>query len=1494
MSSMEDCSEYANSNHPQQQHHRHGHHHQQQQQQIHHHQQQQHNQAKLSAVLSSSTLPHHQGQGQLLQSGGPSGSSSTLTRGSRRSSYGPSHYQQQLVPQAVNYHDGLSMADNISVGGGSIISNHSGQRYVPDLHYGTLSNRIIHSERYVIDDSSCLQPPSPAPSNDHYVMGMPSPSPSAHHYPERHYTLQQRTMSPSNSRYRHSLTENYRDISPQCERFIPPPAHFISATNPLAASDSYGYLNSNVHTPVKRYVPTPPPQEPTYQPQTQLMATILTQTAVATSQQRGNHLTNTLPYRFRVKSCPNEQTISTPQSFDTSDHYATPPRVRPQKCASSLTASCSVPNSALSSQTLGAGRQSGQSTEYLLARTPSADFLDQPSCRVATPVSVMSEPNGTASCLHCNTLRRTTGVHQTTQTSGPISPQPLSLSSATESTGRNSPLSPTSLSTPMTTAPSSNSLQHPPHNMHQQLQQHLQQSAQSPSATLTATQSQPQIAIEHYSAHESSDISTIPRNQAKLPQPQSQQLSANSSEQSIMTSSNSRSILVQYQQQNILQQPPAPQQPMQPPPAVQSVPPQQLIPQQVPQMQLQSAQSASPPLVSASPASVSLPGPSMSAQHSPPVSESPASTLQRNAQLIFRPSAPSISRKQRVKEYMKHETAKFFGVDDLNEEYERHKWEDRQKRFAYRRFGQLKDEYDFPLRNNNANNNAAEENAAPIDRPDILPAQSQDERDTEQSRRQRANPRHTYDAASDTFIFKAERKPSVPTVIWNGMSFLVHSITRKRLRKQKQWSRSFAPAHVELTGDDNELCDGLQPIQDDETFFDAPVQPTAQQPNQGQIVDNSRQLFVSENDRGLGATTDSGIINGWRTRSSELHLQAREGANGTLGQRISSHILDGVLDNSMRPIANKIKLLRPNLLDDRYDYRPFFTYWINTVQVLVLVISLICYGFGPIGIGMEYKTAQVLVTSLSLQQVHHQETRNVWIGLKNIDIVHLGAKYGACMRRDSRISEVITKTRKQERETACCIRNDDSGCVQSSQADCSMRGLWPTKTIATWKKWSPGESGPGGRISGSVCGLDPKYCDAPASIAPHEWPDDITKWPICRKNNQFSQRFRFKDHTAEHMICEVIGHPCCIGIYGECRITTREYCDFVNGYFHEEASLCSQISCLNDVCGMFPFIANNYPDQFYRLFTSLCLHAGIIHLVITVAFQHMLMSDLERLIGPLRMAILYIGSGIAGNLTSAIFVPYKAEVGPLPSLAGVLSSLMVQLILCHWKSLKKPHVAMIKLLIIGFTLFGLGTLPWQQNFTGLIAGLLFGIGLTLAFVPFVSVTKHNRKSKLNLIWTCVVVQLIVYALMFIIFYVFPTLFSSLNFIDGNQLSDHNSVHSYHDHYNLYEGYQNYNPGIGNGHGHGHGSGGGIINSGNHIVTTYNVNNNFKSPTSHGGGILYNHHDYGGGGGGGISMSGGINKISSSNNNKKNLLKGISMCEKGQCVQRQPRSADTNA
>ena len=86
------------------------------------------------------------------------------------------------------------------------------------------------------------------------------------------------------------------------------------------------------------------------------------------------------------------------------------------------------------------------------------------------------------------------------------------------------------------------------------------------------------------------------------------------------------------------------------------------------------------------------------------------------------------------------------------------------------------------------------------------------------------------------------------------------------------------------------------------------------------------------------------------------------------------------------------------------------------------------------------------------------------------------------------------------------------------------------------------------------------YCEAPASVAPYIWPDDITKWPICRRKMDVEHLEQTAaGHTAEHMICDIIGHPCCIGIRGQCQITTREYCLFVGGKFHEEAALCSQV-----------------------------------------------------------------------------------------------------------------------------------------------------------------------------------------------------------------------------------------------------------------------------------------------------------------------------------------------
>jgi len=50
----------------------------------------------------------------------------------------------------------------------------------------------------------------------------------------------------------------------------------------------------------------------------------------------------------------------------------------------------------------------------------------------------------------------------------------------------------------------------------------------------------------------------------------------------------------------------------------------------------------------------------------------------------------------------------------------------------------------------------------------------------------------------------------------------------------------------------------------------------------------------------------------------------------------------------------------------------------------------------------------------------------------------MGAKYSPCMRKDATVERALEKSRLEEKETACCIRNDGSGCVQTNRHKCSV------------------------------------------------------------------------------------------------------------------------------------------------------------------------------------------------------------------------------------------------------------------------------------------------------------------------------------------------------------------------------------------------------------------------------------------------------------------------
>jgi len=423
--------------------------------------------------------------------------------------------------------------------------------------------------------------------------------------------------------------------------------------------------------------------------------------------------------------------------------------------------------------------------------------------------------------------------------------------------------------------------------------------------------------------------------------------------------------------------------------------------------------------------------------------------------------------------------------------------------------------------------------------------------------------------------------------------------------------------------------------------------------------------------------------------------------------------------------------------DKSNDHRPGFTMWLTFIQIIIFLTSLAVYGVAPWGYDEQEVVDLVSMPNLALEKKSYMERENLWLGPRQADLVHLGAKYSPCIRRDANIEIALAEDRRRERQTACCINSDGSGCVQLPKQSCSS-------SLSKWYEFGDGRPG-------SVCGQDPKFCTSPLSLAPHEWDDqDFTQWPVCVATRNLEGKAHPDD---PHMTCDIAGRPCCFGIQGECLITTRDYCTFLRGYFHEEANLCSQVDCMNEVCGMLPFNKKGHPDQFYRFWISLFLHAGVLHMLLTLFFNFLILWPMERLAGFMRVSVIYLMSGMAGSLASAIFLPYHVEAGPAGAQFGIVACHLVTIALF----MTKPKGPILKMM--GFVIFWLllGLIPMIDNYAH-VFGFIFGFLISFAILPFARFKKGNvneRTQRLIAIILCSVLVLGVATLLIILFYVAP-------------------------------------------------------------------------------------------------------------------------------------------
>jgi rhomboid protease GluP len=138
--------------------------------------------------------------------------------------------------------------------------------------------------------------------------------------------------------------------------------------------------------------------------------------------------------------------------------------------------------------------------------------------------------------------------------------------------------------------------------------------------------------------------------------------------------------------------------------------------------------------------------------------------------------------------------------------------------------------------------------------------------------------------------------------------------------------------------------------------------------------------------------------------------------------------------------------------------------------------------------------------------------------------------------------------------------------------------------------------------------------------------------------------------------------------------------------------------------------------EIWRLFTSMFLHIGPLHLAFNAYALFIFGMEMERLYGPDRFIVIYILSGLFGNLVS--FFSRGADMFSAGASGAVFGIIGMNLIffLLHREAFGQfgRQRVMNTLVVIGINLFFGLTIPAIDNLAhvgGLIAGFALGYGL---------------------------------------------------------------------------------------------------------------------------------------------------------------------------------------
>lgn len=136
-----------------------------------------------------------------------------------------------------------------------------------------------------------------------------------------------------------------------------------------------------------------------------------------------------------------------------------------------------------------------------------------------------------------------------------------------------------------------------------------------------------------------------------------------------------------------------------------------------------------------------------------------------------------------------------------------------------------------------------------------------------------------------------------------------------------------------------------------------------------------------------------------------------------------------------------------------------------------------------------------------------------------------------------------------------------------------------------------------------------------------------------------------------------------------------------------------------------------WEGQWWRVLTATMLHAGITHLLFNGYALYALGPQLERGVGSLPFAALYLASGLAGGIAFLAAEPAQVAVGASGAIFGLFGAWLA----AAWANRDTPQgraglsqFGMLLAINLALPLF-VPNIAWQAHLGGLVVGLVSGL-----------------------------------------------------------------------------------------------------------------------------------------------------------------------------------------